>query len=396
MRLLPRMLLPLAAVWAAFGCTAPTNPAAAPPERGAAALEAATAYLVRAQAPEGAWRSDVYGAFKEGDALTPLVLAALQSLPESAATRAAIDRGTAYLGLLVGPDGRIVKGPRGLSFPAYSAALAVLALAQPRDDAGRHARDAWLAYLRERQLVEPLGWQPADREYGGWGYAHGLPRKPGPGASVEPLTESNLSATAFALAALRAAGVPAADPACRKALVFLERCQNYTTDPAAHDPAFDDGGFFFIYDDPVRNKAGVAGTDRAGRQRFVSYGSTTADGLRSLLACGLPADHPRVRAARSWLEARLHEEGHPGRYPTDREMNRPALYFYYLHALAGAFAALPGGDVQGVPWQETLANALIERQRPDGSWRNPAVAVREDDPLVATALAVMALAVCRQ
>ena len=69
-------------------------------------------------------------------------------------------------------------------------------------------------------------------------------------------------------------------------------------DPARADPAFDDGGFFFIPNDPGQNKAGPAGTDRHGRQRFRSYGTMTADGLRILIRCGLPATHPRVVAAR--------------------------------------------------------------------------------------------------
>ena len=39
-------------------------------------LSAATDFLLAAQSPDGAWRSEVYAAFKEGDALTPLVLTA--------------------------------------------------------------------------------------------------------------------------------------------------------------------------------------------------------------------------------------------------------------------------------------------------------------------------------
>ena len=48
--------------------------------------------------------------------------------------------------------------------------------------AHRKARDAWLAYLRERELTEDLGWQPADKQYGGWGYSPRLPRKPARGS----------------------------------------------------------------------------------------------------------------------------------------------------------------------------------------------------------------------
>jgi hypothetical protein len=38
---------------------------------------------------------------------------------------------------------------------------------------------------------------------------------------------------------------------------------------------------------------------------------------------------------------------------------------------------------------------LVRRQRRCGSWVNDAVEVREDDPIVATALAAAALSFCR-
>src|SRR5207245_5462282 len=119
----------------------------------------------------------------------------------------------------------------------------------------------------------------------------------------------NLSATVAALGALRATGMADNHAAVRKALLFCERCQNF-----GDEPAFDDGGFFFIYDDGVRNKAGVAGSDKRGRERYASYGSATADGLRALLLCGLPSEHPRVRAARHWLVTHFIATIHPGPY----------------------------------------------------------------------------------
>ena len=262
----------------------------------------------------------------------------------------------------------------------------------------RAARDAWLAYLRRRQLTEELGWQTGDREYGGWGFSSALPSKPPASQPTPPLTESNLSATVFALEALRAAGVAADDPAFKKALVFVERCQNWSDDN--REPALDDGGFFFIYDDPVRNKAGVAGKGSDGRVRFASYGSTTADGLRALVACGLPPSHPRVAAARQWLESHFRADHHPGAYAPDREPNRDSVYYYYC-AVRGASAERNGRkpvskSAGSLAWAETLVDALVARERSDGSWINSAVAVREDDPIVATCLAVTALAVCRE
>lgn len=365
-------------------------------ERIGRSLWAATTFLTRQQARDGAWRPDTYGAFKDGPSLTPLVVQALLWNPGSKNLDWICCRGADYLTTMVQADGSIDSGPRGLSYPVYTAANAVILLSK----LNRKQRDAWLSYLRARQLTEDLGWQPSDREYGGWGYASGLPRKPKPGEAAPALTESNLSATVFALQALRAAGASAADPAIQKALTFVKRCQNYSDEPKLRDPAFDDGGFFFIYDDSVRNKAGVAGKDRAGRTRFASYGSTTADGLRALLACGLPAADDRVLAARSWIERNFTVVDHPGQYVKERHGDRPALYFYYCCSLAQALHALDVREVQTpegkVAWAEALADELMKRQRADGSWINPTKAVREDEPVLATSLAAIALAVCRE
>jgi squalene-hopene/tetraprenyl-beta-curcumene cyclase len=368
-----------------------------------AAMASAAEFLVSRQSADGAWRSDVYGPFNQGDALTATVLAALLDTSGAGARERpdqAIDKATQYLVAMVGRDGAIQPPEHGISYPVYIAAGAVSALARQDDGSLTPALDAWLTYLRQRQLSEPLGWRPDDGPYGGWGYAAGLPRKPAAGVPLGNLAEPNLSATVFALAAMRRAGVPADDPAIQRALAFVERCQNFSDDPDARDERLDDGGFHFIDGDPVRNKAGVAGTDRAGRTRFASYGSATADGLRALVLCGLPPDDPRVVAAWAWLERHFVADAHPGRYAADREGARPAVYYYYCHSLVETLAAAESGhptaDANRARWARAVADALVARQRPDGSWKNAAVDVREDDPLVATSLAASALARCRE
>ncbi|MBI2823600.1 MAG: hypothetical protein HYX69_02790 [Planctomycetia bacterium] len=359
------------------------------------ALARAAKFLIAAQSPDGAWRSDVYAPFREGDALTPLVVATLIALPDAEAQGAAIDRGAEYLV-------RIGLGERQpeLAYPVYTAACAVMALANRDAERAKQARAVWLARLRELQLAEPLGWQTDDSFYGGWGYAARPPRKPAAGTPLAPLAEPNLSATVFALEALRAAGVGPDDASVQKALSFVRRCQNHAEDPAAADAQFADGGFFFIQGDDVRNKAGVAGTDSAGNTRFASYGSATADGLRAMLLCGRTGDDPRVAAAWRWLPAHFSAVAHPGAYVPEREAARAAVYFYYCRSLARLLA---DGELDTLAHErdrahmaQALAEALVARQESDGSWRNAAVDVREDDPLVATCLAAAALADCRR
>ena len=228
-------------------------------------LAAAAEFLVRQQSADGSWKSDVYGTFKDGTALTPAAVVALQAADAAPAARR---KGAAFLAAMVKADGTIDEGEFGLDYPAYTAALSVAALSHPENAKHARARDAWLKYLLDRQLTEALGWAAEDKPYGGWGYCRTQPRKPKPNELAPPLVESNLSATVFALEALKAAGHADAE-VFGKARLFLMRTRNHLP-PAgfdAKDPVRD-GGFFFIYDDPVRNKAGGA------PPRFHSYGST--------------------------------------------------------------------------------------------------------------------------
>lgn len=362
------------------GCGGPGRvlPAASRKERTQQAVERGARWLCKNQSEDGAWRSDVYATFKDGPALTPLALLALRDLPVTESIELARTKGIAYLTELIRSKGN-VGGERGLGYPVYTAALTVQVM-----ESGP-ARMLWTSYLRQRQLTEDLGWQPEDREYGGWGYSSILPRKGAATGVVPQLIESNLSATVHALDAIQTVGKAEDEPLLRKARMFVERCQNF-----GDDPKFDDGGFYFIYADPVRNKAGVAGKDAQGRERFTSYGSATADGLRALLACGTPADHARVSAARRWLEKNFHADAHPGAYSRDRSQNQPAVYYYYCYSLARSLQVLGKANRA-----DALADALLKKQRDDGSWINSATAVREDDPIVATSLALAALNLCR-
>ena len=180
-------------------------------------------------------------------------------------------------------------------------------------------------------------------------------------------------------------------PACLAAVVAAA---------ANADPAFDDDGFFFSLGDAGRSKAGSAGVDRHGRMRMRSYGSATADGLRALLACGLPADHPRVVAARAWLERQFAADVHPGAFPQDRAVFRDGCFYYWCWSAATTLAALGIDSLHTatgpIDWRRSLASELVARQADDGSWRNTHGAGREDDPLVATPLALAALRICAE
>jgi len=367
----------LAAVAAAVYAVRPSP--AAPPARRAPvgerivrALARGIEFLLRQQSDDGAWRSDTYGTFKDGPALTPLALHALQEADHPAGP--ARERSARYLARMAKPGGSIDAGPAGLDYPVYTAALAVQSLSNENPTEFRAARDVWLAFLLARQLTEPNGWAPADPEYGGWGYCRTVPKKSMPGVLAPPLVESNLSATVFALDALHAAG-HRDDARMRAAGRYVARMQNR------------DGGFHFIDGDPVRNKAGFPANSPTPN----SYGSATADGVRGLLRTGRDA-----AAGRRWLVERFRPDTHPGDYVPAHESNREAVYFYYAASAAKTLRELKATEAGGGRWAERLGAELADRQQPDGSWRNPVSLVREDDPVTATCWAVTALANCRK
>ena len=173
------------------------------------------------------------------------------------------------------------------------------------------------------------------------------------------------------LEALRAAGVPAADPAVRRALAFVRRCQQA------------DGAFCFAPSPPFRaSKAGFRrGAD--GREHPLGYGTATADGLRALLAAGAGDRDPGVVAAREWLLRRPALLPVPG-LPLDAQPPvEPALRFYWF-ATRSAVTSPP-------PPRAELLRELAARQRADGSFAGEP-GMKEDEPLVATCHALVALA----
>jgi hypothetical protein len=66
------------------------------------------------------------------------------------------------------------------------------------------------------------------------------------------------------------------------------------------------------------------------------------------------------------------------------------MVYYYLAARARVFRRI--GSRDGL--EETAAR-LLALQRADGSWANPSFLMKEDDPLIATSFALMALASAR-
>jgi hypothetical protein len=221
----------------------------------------------------------------------------------------------------------------GAEYPSYSLALSIIALS--RLDPGRDVTEL-KRRLRALQLTGDLGWSPDDPEYGGWDHGAIVPRKP-------QCQRPDVSVTALACEALGGD---------EKARGFAERCR------AA------EGGFLFT------PNAASAHQNKAGPGK--SYATATCDALRIL------GDDAR---GREWLERNLSHAAPKG-LEGDAKWDE-ALFFYYAYALSK------------VRPSKELADAVAARQRPDGSFVNSRGLMKEDDPLIATGLALIALALAR-
>ena len=326
-------------------------------------LARAAHYLWAQQAADGGFHSATYGLLRSGQSLTPFVLGALLRVPD-AAPSGAVDRALAFINRHTSADGAVGATGGDADYPNYATALAVDALvaAQRGLPAVDHEAKvgSWtadiapmVAHLRAQQFSEANGWTPEHPAYGGWGMGGAIRRPPDAG-------HVDLSMTRFVLEALRASGVNGSDPAMTRARVFLERSRNH------------DGGFFFSPVTPALNKAGRSA------QGFVSYGTATADGVLALRATGLPDSDDLIAKGIAWLDRHHQSDRVPGVDAGDSKQSSwsTGLRFYYAAAIARV---------------RPQQRVRLPEQADDGSFRNANGRVKEDDPLIATTLAIQVM-----
>jgi hypothetical protein len=332
-------------------------------------LSRGTAWLIAQQAADdGGWHSKAYGQMSSGVGNTALVLDALTKLPQPRTPEisTAITRGIDFLLASLAEEGYVSAPHQSADYPTYATAILLRVLNEDAADTHGEERNRMRGYLLSIQRQGRAG----ERLAGGW------PQIGGGRHDAMAETNVNISVTRFVLEGLRPK-LSSQQAAHEAALEFLARCQN------------DDGGFCFIplADDPL-NKAGE---NDEGKPR--SYGTATADGLAALVACGVARVDSRVERAHHWLETHPTLEVVPGS-PDGEAAALPtadaALKFYYYAGLAHAIELLP--DSRLAERADAIREHLAKLQRPNGSWSNPVALMKENDPLVATSLAVSALA----
>lgn len=253
----------------------------------------------------------------------------------------------------------------------YQTALSMLVIEKTGNRAYDEALRKAQAFLVRLQAGVDDGIKFDDTRFGGIGY--GSRRHP------------DLSNTQFALEALRETELGADSETFKRALTFVERCQNLKR--VNKQPwATNDGGFVYF---PGFSQANP---DATGNQVRRSYGSMTFAGLLSLAYCGVPRDDPRVQAAFDWVSRHYTLDENPG-------IGQQGLYFYYM-VMAKALSAWGEKylvDKEGKKhfWAVELANKLVELQHPEGYWVNTNDRWMENNKNLVTAYCIITLNQCQ-
>lgn len=368
------------------------QPSADHAARAAEMRDRAAAYLLAQQdGNTGGWNVRPDG--PNLPAITGLVLLGMTAdeafASRDRATQAAIDRAYDYIFSMQQGDGGIYDR----ILPQYNTAISLAALTRrdtPRaDEAARKA----LAFLRTMQYSEDtaneeLRVQRSHPFYGGVGY----------GGSGRP-DNSNLHMFMWAL---EEAGVPSDDPAVQRALVFLSRTQ---MDDRVNDMAYAEssrqGGFVYATSpsgehigqgESKANMIEETLDDGTKVSRLRAYGSMTYAGFKSYVYAELPADDLRVTAARDWISRNYTLKENPG-------LGAEGTYYYYL-TFSRALDAFgqptlevvsSDGSKRQANWADDLIDQLATLQNKDGSFRSVNDRWMENDPVLITAYAMVAL-----
>jgi hypothetical protein len=233
-------------------------------------------------------------------------------------------------------------------------------------------------YLLGAQVTEGRGFEPESPSYGGWDF---LAKEDAQAIT----TGTNISVTRYVVEALtsRSEQAQGADAARSPVTAAMDLARKYVL--RCRQP---DGGFAFTCEPASLNNKAAYEDEELKKPR--PYATATCDGILALVACGAQPDDEHVAKAVAWLVKRPGLELVPGfeGLPPEAGWQR-GLRFYYYAGLARVLQHFPPAERERR--REALHKQVIALQQKNGSWVNESDRMRENDPLVATALAVMAL-----
>jgi len=368
------------------------------------AVKKGVEYLFNQQSADGIWHSPNYGNLKGGAGISALVLYAISHTSPAywKLQKSELQKCITELEKNVSKHGYIanVDGP---DYSNYGSAMFLFAVDNLGIEIKEKTRATLVEYLIRAQLDEDEGFKKTADNYGGWDLTGWMTGK-------RPTTGSNISVSASVLETLRQQRERIRDiseekikpeqtelarkiDACLgKAKLWVQRCRA------------DDGGFFFHPEQKHHgNKAGWSDKEN---QKAKPYGSATADGFRCLIAL----DDPSVPAKDSeekrklnkliWETAEWLEQKHqtqpkvvPGFDDAEKESSwAHGLKFYFWMSTGKSVSHFPWAKYKAASQRQATYTKLIEQlQKDDGHWENPNARMREDDPIIATSFAIIAL-----
>jgi squalene-hopene/tetraprenyl-beta-curcumene cyclase len=337
----------------------------------------AAKFLQSTQDKNGGWSTD------KTPGVTGIALTGLLKSKQTTAQDPVAQKALKYIESLVNPEKKHIAGkdPK-VQLQNYVTSINVMALIEAKQDQKYKAiiGDA-VEFLKKLQWDEDDGKTKDNDFYGGAGY--------------DSKSRPDLSNTQMFLDAMKAAGIGPDDPAMKKALIFVNRCQNIKgeTNDRPWAKVVNDGSFIYtgatggatkVVDQPLDNGA------------LPGYGSMTYAGVKSMIYCGVDKNDPRIKKAYEWIQANYSVEKNAG-MPEIR--SHWGLYYYY-NTMAKCLDVLGVDyvvDNKGVKhdWRKDITEALAKRQHADGSFMNTSANWMEADQNLVTGYALMALSYCR-
>lgn len=392
---IPRSLFPMCVMLLGLSMTMTPQPAAALDQahraKAEAAIERGIEYLRSNQAEDGSWSP------KPGPAVTALAATVMLDRPEIGTEDPHVVKAVDYILSKRRDDGGIHDGV----LANYNTSISIAALARMNDNP-----DAAEAVQRGQAFLRGLQWNAQKvHDDGGEGdnapqvdESHPFYGGAGYGGSGRP----DMSNTQIMLQGLYESGMDCNDPIFQRAVTFINRCQGHESNEMFGDKIINDGGFIYatsINKELVgtpESKANPELMDEALKGAPVSglrtYGSMTYAGFKSYLYAQMDRDDPRVVAAHDWISRNWTLDRNPGM--PDKIQDHGLFYMYMtigraMRAWGSTTLETPDGTQHD--WANELIDAVVARQRDDGSWVNDADRWMEGDPNLVTAYSLIAL-----
>ena len=351
-------------------------------------LDKAVEWLVAQQDESGAFKSKHYGAMKQGAAMTSLALYSMSMTSDECRKnhKDAIEKAFQFLMPGTQARGRVANPDGSLDHPVYSTAMLLVAADRLDFEIDAELMTQLLDFLIRSQCVEGRGFNPANPNYGGWDVI-------GPDVMPGKTAGTNVSMTRFVLEAFSYAVPVNVKPTLvldEKIIARVKESRQRAVDwlERLHKNSSDGGFHFSAQPGSALNKS------RSDDDSPKSYGAATCDGLLAMHFGG-DTSSESWKSTKAWIKTRT-SPGEIGGFENQKESGWPkALKFYYLQSLARTMefisASEPMFEKEAVSISAEINSLLKMAQREDGRFENQSALMRENDPLIATSFAIIAM-----